>query len=495
MSVFAGGFTREAAEQIWAGRDEEHSEQSDALLRSLVDKSLVRRESKGSDSETRFGLLEAIREYAIYMLTGSEEEGTVRLRHARSFFSLAEQAFTNQSGPRQLPLLNALDADYNNLIAAQNWLLSTGRHDPEIAELAALMASYLFYYWDWRGYFAEGQAWIEQALALGDQVLWHNPPDNTGNSDDVDNRTPTELEARLLKIRGRLLNGAGLHASSLGNYGSAMHLFNDALRVLSRLGNKQGMAAVLSNIAILEGDQGLYGQSIETYKQAIEINRELGHSQVALALNNLGVVYWKSGDVENARAMYQESLTLYRQMDDPGNMVFALDNLGIVAQFHEEYEAARHYQDEALGICRTYGHKNSLAHVLANMGSRAVAEGDFASAREYYGELLPVLQQQNYYQVIVSCLEGIAVLSYKLGRSIEAARLWGAAEQMREVIKSPISVTSIKRYEQNVAAALEQSDPDAFQVAWSEGGAMLTHDALTHAIAQLGDRSKVGQKV
>ncbi|MEP6776638.1 MAG: AAA family ATPase, partial [Chloroflexota bacterium] len=98
LSVFVGGFTREAAEHIWSGRDEVVSEykHSEALLRSLVDKSLVKRESKSSDSETRFGLLEAIREYALHMLAGSEEEGPVRLHHARYFFSLAEQAYTNQ---------------------------------------------------------------------------------------------------------------------------------------------------------------------------------------------------------------------------------------------------------------------------------------------------------------------------------------------------------------------------------------------------------------
>src|SRR5206468_3648775 len=115
------------------------------------------------------------------------------------------------------------------------------------------------------------------------------------------------------------------------------------------------------------------------------------------------------------------------------------------------------------------GHKNSLAHVLANMGSRAVSEGNFQAARECYGELLPLLQLQNYHHVIISCLDGTAILSYKLGRPLEAARLWGAAEQMREVNKHPISVLYIKRHEQNRDAALAQSDPDAFQSAWKEG--------------------------
>ena len=172
-------------------------------LAALVDKNLVRREARAG--ETRYGMLEVIREYALQMLAESGEEGAVRLRYARYFLSLTELAYANQTGPRQLPLLMSMDADYSNLIAGLSWLLSNGRHDPAAAEMAALMASYLFYYWDWHGYFAEGRAWIEQALALGERVLWH---DRT----DADDGAPTEVEARLLKIRGRLLNGAGLHA-------------------------------------------------------------------------------------------------------------------------------------------------------------------------------------------------------------------------------------------------------------------------------------------
>ena len=163
-------------------------------------------------------------------------------------------------------------------------------------------------------------------------------------------------------------------------------------------------------------------------------------------------------------------------------MVLALDNLGIVAQYHEEYGAARGYQEEALAICRTYGYKNGLAHVLAHMGSRAVSEGDYGQAREYYRELLNVLQEQNYHGVTITCLEGVATMRHKLGRPIEAARLWGAAERMREVNKHPISALYIKRYEENRDAALAQSDPEEFQWAWNEGRATSIEEAIAYAL-------------
>ena len=373
LGTFVGGFTSEAAAAVCPGSADDVQNR----LTALVGKNLIRREVQAG--ETRFEMLEVIREYAIQMLIESGGDGDVRLRHARYFLSLIELAYANQTGPRQLPLLMAMDADYNNLIAGLSWLLSNGRHDPEVAEMAALMASYLFYYWDWRGYFAEGQTWIEQALALGDRVLWHSGTDDSARA---------EVTPGLLKIQGRLLNGAGLHAWSLGDNIAATRIFSDALRVLTRLGNKQGMATVLNNIAIVEAEQGLHQQAIRTYKRVVEIDRELGDDQIALTLNNLGVAYWNSGDVENARATYEESLARYRQMDDPGNMVLPLDNLGIVAQYHGEYEAARRFQDEALAICHTYGYENGLAHVLANMGSRAVLEGDYGLARELLRQTL-----------------------------------------------------------------------------------------------------------
>lgn len=473
LGTFVGGFTSEAAAAICPGSAGDVQNR----VMALVGKNLVRREVRAG--ETRFEMLEVIREYALQMLAESGEDRDARLRHARYFLSLTELAYANQTGSRQLPLLMAMDTDYNNLIAGLSWLLSNGRHDPELAEMAALMSSYLFYYWDWRGYFAEGQAWIEQALALGDQVLWRSGTDDS---------SPVEAEKGLLKIQGRLLNGAGLHAWSLGDNISAMSFFNDALRVLTRLGNKQGMATVLNNIAILEAEQSLHEQAIGTYKRVLEIDREMGDDHIAMTLNNLGVAYWNSGDVENARATYEESLARYREMDDPGNMVLPLDNLGIVAQYDGDYETARRYQEEALGICRTYGYENGLAHVLANMGSRAVLEGDYALARDYYGELLPLLQQQNYHHVIISCLEGIATLSFKLGRPIEAARLWGAAERMREVNKQPIGVLYIKRQEQNRDAALEESGPEAFERAWQEGRAMSMEEAIVYALECLWAR-------
>ena len=152
LGTFVGGFTSEAAAAVCESSAGDVQE----LLTALVDKNLVRREVRAG--ETRYAMLEVIREYAA--ANARRERGGGRCKAAlRSLLSVPHrtQAYSNQTGPRQLPLLMSMDADYSNLIAGLGWLLSNGHHDPATAEMAALMASYLFYYWDWHGYFAEGR--------------------------------------------------------------------------------------------------------------------------------------------------------------------------------------------------------------------------------------------------------------------------------------------------------------------------------------------------
>ncbi|MDQ6695102.1 MAG: tetratricopeptide repeat protein, partial [Chloroflexota bacterium] len=482
LGAFVGGFTPAAVSAVCEPENSDvYAMRAIDMLLSLVNKNLVRLQNRGApgngDDEDRYGLLEAIREFAYYKLALSGEEDAVRLLHARYFTALAEEVTANRSGPRQATLLARMDADYSNVIAALNWLLSSDQNDTESAELAVRLASTLYYYWDLRGYFTEGREWQARALEKGHSFLWlRAAPDGTS----------AEVSPHLVKLQTQLMNGAGLLAWNQGDHEAARRFFNECLSLFHSTGNKKGMSSVLNNIAILEAEQGRHAQAIELYVQVLDIEREIGAlAYIPITKNNIGVAHWARGEVDKARALYEESLALYRQIDDPSGMVLALDNLGIVATHTGDYAAARRYQEEALLICHTLGHKNSLVHVLANMASRAIAEGDFASAWEYYGEVLPLLQQQNYLQVVTKCLEGLAALNSGEGHAREAAYLWGAAEAMRQSGNHPMTVTGVEQYEHNVASARAHMDAADFQAAWAEGGAMSVQEALTYALNQL----------
>ncbi|MSP12497.1 MAG: adenylate/guanylate cyclase domain-containing protein, partial [Chloroflexi bacterium] len=164
LSVFAGGWSLEAAEQVCAdvGQDSGHprdvvlsSEVLDLLTR-LVDKSLVNAEDQ--DGETRYRLLETIRQYARDRLLESGEGDQVRDRHLQYFLQLAEEGEIQLRGPQQMAWFKRLQTEQDNFRIALQWSLGTEAG----LRLAGALAD--FWVW-WRGEISEGRRWLEEILA------------------------------------------------------------------------------------------------------------------------------------------------------------------------------------------------------------------------------------------------------------------------------------------------------------------------------------------
>ena len=148
LSVFSGGCTLEAAEEV--------CDASLDTLQSLVEKSLVR--FTPSDAGSRYWMLETIREYAGERLERAGESDEPGRRHAELFLRLAERTRLMLRGPTQTAWLDRLDAEHDNLRSALLWLL---RERPgEGARLAASLA----WFWQLRSHLAEGEAWVAAAL-------------------------------------------------------------------------------------------------------------------------------------------------------------------------------------------------------------------------------------------------------------------------------------------------------------------------------------------
>ena len=124
LSVSAGGWTPEAAEAV--GRGEGIEEDVLDLLSGLVGKSLVVAEASSTEGGLRYRMLETVRRYAREKLKHSDEVESVLGRHAAFFLDLAEQATPQPRGPRQVPWLERLTSEHDNLRAAMAWLLEKG---------------------------------------------------------------------------------------------------------------------------------------------------------------------------------------------------------------------------------------------------------------------------------------------------------------------------------------------------------------------------------
>ncbi len=126
LAVFAGSFTRDAVEHIASGEDV-GPKVAAMVLDQLVEKSLVARDITGT--ETRYRLLETIREYAIDKLRSVDDEPAVRLAHARYYAHLAEAADATIRGPGEHLAIAAIRIEVDNLRAAFEHVVTVGEID------------------------------------------------------------------------------------------------------------------------------------------------------------------------------------------------------------------------------------------------------------------------------------------------------------------------------------------------------------------------------
>jgi predicted ATPase/DNA-binding SARP family transcriptional activator len=160
LSVFAGSWSLEAAEAVCSGGVIEHEDVLD-LVGGLVDKSLVVvAGASTTGGAVRYRMLEPIHEYARERLEERDDAEAIKHAHAELFLALTEEAEPMLLGAEDAAWLDRLEQEHDNMRAALSWTISH-----EKVELALRLGGALQWFWYMRGYFSEGRAWLEQALA------------------------------------------------------------------------------------------------------------------------------------------------------------------------------------------------------------------------------------------------------------------------------------------------------------------------------------------
>ena len=491
LSVFAGGWTLEAARKVCGDRSLPVGMVLD-VLSGLVDKSLVVAETQGGSS--RYRLLETVRQYGRERLTQSEEDREIWKRHLDFFLGLAEEAEPQLTGSEQEVWLARLEAEHDNLRAALSWCQT----EEAGAEAGLRLAGALWRFWMVRGYLGMGRAYLGEALAR-------------------------EGAAGRTALRAKALNGAGNLAFNQGDYETARLLYEESLSIRRELGDKQGIALSLNGLGIVAYLQGDYSSSRALYEESLSIRRELKDTWgIAASLHNLGNVAYLQGDYEAAKALYEESLSLHRELEDRrgiadslnnlGNVVcdqcdysearalqeeslsirrglgdkrgiaVSLGNLGNVASLQGDYEAARVLHGESLAIHRELGDKQGIAYSLNNLGNAACYQGNYGETRILFEESLSIFREMGDKRGIAYSLEAFATLAGAEGRPERAARFLATAEALRESIGSPLTPSERAQYDRNLAAVREALTEEAFSVAWSSGQAVPVEQAMEYAL-------------
>jgi non-specific serine/threonine protein kinase len=434
LSVFAGGWTLEAAEALaseplsmndqpfMTGHFSTIAENILDLLTHLVNKSLALSERKPGVA-ARYRLLETIREFANEKLGAVGETTVVRQRHFHFFYALAQQAkvFGSEKGI----WMNRLEAEHDNLRAALSWWLAddpAGVLPPlvERAERALqMLIPLLDFYWH-RGYVVEAREWLGKLLAVD------MPPS---------------------PVRAMGFQKAGWLARASGNLEMSVALLNQAFEIAQAIRDKDRVAWSLLDLGVTTRDQGYHAQAISYLSEALSLFQEIEDSRgLGDTLYSLAETHLVNGDLEAARPLCEQGLDLFRQKGDHSHIGWGLEDLGMLAFLERQLEQAN-----AL-------HKESLKHkakVLDKLG-------------------------------LAFSFEGLAQVAAAQEQPERAAILWGAAEQLRHLLGIPLEPSRRSLYTSLIPTAREQLGAEAFAAAWTEGQIMTLEQATAYALAVSG---------
>ncbi|MCA1830589.1 MAG: tetratricopeptide repeat protein [Actinomycetota bacterium] len=524
LSVFAGTFSIEAAEDIAA--DEANVLET---LSRLVERSLVVMETH--EDAARYRMLESVRAYALERSAQAGIDERVGDAHARWYRAFARRARAGLDGAERARWLVHVDRELDNVRAAIDRLAARREF-----EAASDIVVDLRIYWSIRG-FAEGRQRLEAALGGIER-------------DDV---------------REKVLGTLGYLAQSQGDLRAARRYKQEQLEAARATGDQTTIATALNDLGNIETEQAEVDAAQEHFEEALEIFRAQGRAdRVATLLYSLGNVARMKRDLPGATALYDEALKLARVSNNHDVESAALFALGAVANNRRDLGQAERYYREALAVARSLGTDPDIAMILMALGGikweqgdaiegRALLEeskqiherlsyrlgvamvgltlaeidraaGDPKAARAHIEAAMPVIEESGARrpvglameiladierddgnidaaeralrdgvalrlgmrdaQGVAALLERAAGLAALREHHRTAAELFGAALAVRDSIGAPVPPSARARYEADVDAVRSVLGAEAFDDAVARGRALSLEEAATRVGAQ-----------
>ena len=464
------------------------------LITQLVDKSLVVAETKGT--ETRYRLLETIRQYAREKLFDSGEVERIRNRHLDFYAKFAEYAEPRTKGAEQLIWFDKLEIEHDNLRAAIGWATESGQ-----VEAGFRIMNGIKWFWNWRGYWSEGRECLIALLSCPEvatktmiraRILAEiarfcfllGMLDSGDKFADEAITLARELGER--QVLARALWAKGLVMGSQGDTTAAEECNEEALALFRQVGDKFSIAFVLANRGVQEREQGKTRLARASLEEALAVDREIGNEMGASWHGiNLGPLVYYQGDYAFAQALFEENLAIERKFGRKRGIAAALRGLGLVATAQGDYSAARSLLQDSLDLSRELGEKHlaasdldhlsraarlegdlatarslaeedlKLSHemggklreadALASLGQIALAQGDYATARTLFEESLAIRQQRNAKLDIPSAMQSLGNVSFLQGDDAQArAQYENGLALAKEMELKPVIAYSLR---------------------------------------------------
>ena len=392
LSVFAGGWSLEAAEAVCSDHRLATGEVMD-LLAYLVEKSLVLIDDHAT--EPRYRMLETIRQYAREKFAGPLDAQQVRDRHLAYVLSFARDAEPNFYRPEQLRWYARIDADLDNVRAALEWSLTRER-----AHVGMSLATALHRYWVARLYWREAVGWLERLLVR-----------------------PASEPQDLVRARAFFVSG---HIANYYDPMAGLRLTEEALRMSKVLDDTAGIANALWVMGWINASR-LDGSATPYFDESIRLATAIDNAFAAVhAYAWCGMYKVGMGEYESAKPLLLAGIDWAHRLGGDASLIGRCKgNLGQAEMLQGHFAQARAYLDESLALTIKSGNQNGRAESLWLQGRLALAEGSVDGAVRFFNQSLELYRP---YASSLWVTRGLAYLTIAFAASDRmplAARLAG----------------------------------------------------------------------
>ncbi|MGI8519649.1 MAG: ATP-binding protein, partial [Actinomycetota bacterium] len=257
------------------------------------------------------------------------------------------------------------------------------------------------------------------------------------------------------------------------------------LEAVSTRGNDPVLTTrLLTSLGLIAYKQGDYESARAFLEQSLSLSEQLGlEERIDANLNNLGMVSVAHGDYEGARGLFKRSMGIARQNNDKLGVACAAHNLADLALNERDYAAARDLAIESLRLWQELGDAEGSAASLVNAGLATVHFGDTVEATKLLTQALSIARALESKEIVAGCLDGFASIAARAQKVDLAARLLAAAERLRKEIGAIAERFELELHQETLSFLRAELGEDGLSRAISEGQAATPENTIVEALS------------
>lgn len=497
VSVFAGGFTLEAAEAVCPPMLTGQTVID--IIAALADKSLLQR-SSDPQGHIRFSMLVTVQQFACEQLHAFGIVQETQNRHLACVVALAEKSASQIHGPNQVGWIERLEVEHENVRRALAWSLTCHNTQAAIRLLSAVS-----WVWGLWRHNSEILDWFEQIKTLPylerfpllhARLLNHIAHSNWLAGKFQFARAALAHSLPLWKELGDAgvagLAEAqcyqGMIAHSLeSDYESAQSLFKQSMLLHQQCGNTWGIAFTALNLGWVFDHQDKNNLALLYLKQSLELFTQIGDLWgMGRANQFLGQFSLKEKDFENAQRYYAHHLEIDERLKFRPGMVIALGNLGDLFRHQQQHDEAASYYYKSLALCREFNIKIDRGYNYFALSLLGLQKNDYAFSQRYiiaYFESGVMVSQ-----TLAACdlCYGMSAVAGGRGESERSAILHGATQSLLQINDIPYTPFDRAELDRHIQRARAQLGEAVFSALAAEGMAMPVEEAIAYALSTAG---------